>query len=168
MKKSLMPFSLVVFALIAVPSLADIHTAETPSYADVSKAVAAADAGDTVLVPPGSATWDKPLVIEKGLILKGAGMGKTIIKSNFTDGFAGIIKYKPDFDNNALFRVTGFTLDGNNMSHAIWLQHDTALQTTWIRIDHNRIFNADACVRVRGTIYGVVDNNIFSENAKKT
>jgi hypothetical protein len=40
---------------------ADTHTADSPAYADVSKALADAAPGDTVLVPAGNATWANQL-----------------------------------------------------------------------------------------------------------
>jgi hypothetical protein len=53
---------------------ADTHTAASPSFADVSAAVSAAQSGDIVVVPAGTATWGYQLLITKGIYLKGAGI----------------------------------------------------------------------------------------------
>ncbi|MHC4282611.1 MAG: hypothetical protein ACYSWZ_06540, partial [Planctomycetota bacterium] len=98
------------------------------SQQEVQKAIDAAEDGDTVLVPPGSATWttsqeNRPAVVisrkgsEKRITLKGAGIGKTIItdatgpqcfqvviKTSETGIYSGV--------NNKAFRITGFTFKG--------------------------------------------------------
>src|SRR5438477_5665467 len=51
---------------------ATIINAASPSYADVSSAVASAVDGDTVIVPSGSATWTSQFVISKAITLIGA------------------------------------------------------------------------------------------------
>jgi hypothetical protein len=56
-------------------ALAGTHAAASCSQEDVQAAVNAASAGDTVLVPPGTAVWTSSISIRKGLHLKGAGGG---------------------------------------------------------------------------------------------
>jgi len=63
---------------------ANTHKAASASFSDVSAAISAAPSGDTVLVPAGSATWSDQLVITKGIQLIGAGIGQTVITSDFT------------------------------------------------------------------------------------
>src|SRR6476469_400964 len=64
-----------VFAalLLAVSGTAQAATvnARSPSFADVSSAVASAAKGDTVIVPAGTASWTKMLVISKPITLIG-------------------------------------------------------------------------------------------------
>src|SRR4030042_2220013 len=52
-----------------------VITAASPSHADVSAAIVRAKAGDTVLIPAGSATWSQQLEITKPINLIGAGIG---------------------------------------------------------------------------------------------
>ena len=59
--------------LLAVSGAAQAATinARSPSFADVSTAVASAAKGDTVIVPAGTASWTKTLVINKPITLIG-------------------------------------------------------------------------------------------------
>jgi len=59
--------------------LVDAITAASPALSDVSAAIARANEGDTVVIPAGTATWTSPLVYSKGIHLRGAGIGKTVI-----------------------------------------------------------------------------------------
>ncbi len=53
----------------------------------MQKAIDQAADGDTVLVPAGRSAWTKRVFISKTLVLKGAGIGRTIITDNkFTLG----------------------------------------------------------------------------------
>ena len=64
----------ILFALfLAVSGTAQAATvnARSPSFADVSTAVASAAKGDTVIVPAGTASWTKTLVINKPIWLVG-------------------------------------------------------------------------------------------------
>ena len=63
---------------------ADVIQAASPSYADVVAAISTANAGDTVLIPAGKATWTSQLVITKGIHLIGAGIGNTVITRSYT------------------------------------------------------------------------------------
>ena len=158
-------------ALTALFARADTHTAASASYADVSAAVTAASSGDTVVVPSGSATWNSCLAITKGIILKGAGIGNTVLTSNITNQYGGIISYSPA--NPALnepFRITGFTMNCNQKSNGIFLQTG-GTPITQIRVDHNAVSNAGGAnagrnVYVNGSIYGVIDNNTLSGTGK--
>ena len=144
------------------------------AYTDVNYCVnTVASAGDTVLVPAGSAPWDSPLIVNKGLTLCGAGIGNTVITSNITDQNAGIIKYEPSFPAlNEPFRITGFTLDCNNKSIGIYLKNYTATIINQIRIDHNRIIKPGGkytgrAIIIYGTVYGVIDNNTIEYGTAK-
>jgi len=98
------------FCVSITESYADTHTAASPSYADVSAAIAAADAGDTVNVPAGggSATWTNTLYIYKAIRLMGPGKDDlTITKSGVA------IYYNPVSSSTALrFEIDGFTFTG--------------------------------------------------------
>ncbi len=143
------------------------HRANSPSLADVRAAISNANPGDTVLVPAGSATWTSNLVITKGIILKGAGQGQTII----TSGYAGgtdymdtsyfLVSYVPlEPANNETFRISGFTFDFDNKCGGIFIQNTTRSVINRIRIDHNHFQNnRGQALHVYGNVFGVADNN---------
>jgi hypothetical protein len=105
-----------VLLLILLPAFASAATinAASCSYNDVSSAINSAQRGDTVLVPAGNCTWNSTLTITKGITLQGAGVDKTIIRS---DGPSGIGVYTINFNadqataaNDYPFQLSGFTL----------------------------------------------------------
>ena len=172
--KNLLAFFAVCFfcSISATEVYADIHTAASCSRADVSSAITAASAGDTVSVPAGSATWSSDITITKGINLIGAGIGSTVITAP-----GGAIYYTPsNYSLNTPFRVSGFTFSlGGSSSSANLIDvggnptspyHPGPAQTK-IRIDHNRFTNGANCntsvhaIVVRGAMYGVADNNTF-------
>jgi hypothetical protein len=116
------------------------YTAIDCSYDAVNQSVQAADDGDTVSVPAcDETTWgNSQLLITKAIILQGAGVGVTNIRTTYTSGAIAYIPTTPSTDHR--FRVTGFTLrtaQPYSASGLIYLYHTTP--TTWetIRIDHN-------------------------------
>ena len=141
-------------------------TAASASLADVRAAISAAKEGDTVLVPAGSATWDSALDIRKGILLIGAGIGKT----NITRGGPYIISYDPaHYESNSPFRLSGFSFDGNG-GNIMFLGENVKpapyIVQTRIRIDHNRFLTTTPdlsyqALTYRGALYGVVDSNVF-------
>jgi hypothetical protein len=162
-------YSLLISVFASLPALswADTHLAASCSLADVSKAITGSSPRDTVLVPAGSATWTSTLRITKGIYLIGAGVGKTII----TGGTDALISYNPsDYIANDPFRLSGFELDANGDCCLLLGEYSKRapfpLQTK-VRIDHNRFKNTSSkqikgqAIRNYGTLYGVVDNNVF-------
>jgi len=175
---------LFLFCSFVAESYAETYTAASASYAEVSAKVSAASAGDTVIVPSGSATWTKSLGITKGIILKagteGGGAGATTITAGTLTSPSGtsseleaqnyLIAYTPDntnITNNTPCRITGFTLDCASKSAGIIVKNGNASAKiiTKIRIDHNTISNARGNIgggrgiTVYGFVYGVADNN---------
>jgi len=139
------------------------------AFVDVQAAIAKAKPGDTVLVPAGEATWNSKLVIDKGIILKGAGIDKTVIHNgydNANDPQSSLIRYAPsDLDANWPFRITGFTFhtydkcDTINLVH--WSKTSLTIQTK-IRIDHNKFTATGLQPAIRNNgMRGVIDNNEF-------
>ena len=63
-------FAALLLAVSGAAQAANIN-ARSPSFADVSTAVASAKNGDTVIVPAGTASWTKTLVINKPITLIG-------------------------------------------------------------------------------------------------
>ena len=137
--------------------------AASASYAHVSAAVAAANPGDIVEVPAGTATWSQTLIITKRITLKGAGIGQTVIIGNVGSSNY-IISYKPtDALSSEAFRLTGFTLDANNNSRLFEINR-TSISPTYVRLDNNHFKAATSFIpaaEIKGVIYGVIDNNTF-------
>jgi hypothetical protein len=149
-----------------------IVNAASASLANVQSAIASASVGDTVVVPAGSATWTNQLAITKGINLIGAGIGKTVITSNVLLGDAGnpsdkrnfLVVYEPATPaTNDPFRLSGFTLDCNNVNQPVILyNYSTDYPISRVRIDHNSLDNSKwNSMVVKGHVYGVVDNNVL-------
>jgi hypothetical protein len=153
----------------------NVFAADSPELADVQAAIAAASPGDTVRVPAGSATWAYQLVITKGILLMGAGIGNTVITSNYAGGYGDsdsnfLIVYKPsDPAANDPFRLAGFEFDMG--AHSSFLKLSNWSYTniiTKVRIDHNKVYGIDNggnwpyVIYNYGNCYGVADNNDFS------
>jgi len=164
---------------------ADIIQAASPSFADVRAAISSAQAGDTVLVPAGEARWTQPLEITKPIKLIGAGIGSTIITSDYhpTDTSRDksrrenyLITYYPSnplTTADAPCRISGFTLNGGANSFGILLYNPTIYTQKYIRIDHMRIYNlwgrsatdpyGGRPFQICGEFFGVMDNCTVGE-----
>jgi hypothetical protein len=146
-----------------------IKQASSCSHADVQSAISSASEGDTVLVPNGTCRYNTYLNINKGITLMGAGIDKTVIQCNTTDG-AFVIS--PSVNNT---RITGFTFDGES-NPVDW---NVAIRVgRWnrdngchnFRIDHNKFMDFRSpgedvlgfyVIRTYGYNYGVIDHNTF-------
>jgi len=161
--------------------IANTITAASPSLADVKAAIASASPGDTVLVPAGTATWSghvpflsstTDLVLTRGIILIGAGIGQTNI--TFSSPFG--IGYQPSstaFADNDSFRISGFTFA--HSGHSDWgrnygaiclygAHYTNALAKN--RIDHVRFYrDAGTALWVTGPMWGVADNCTFEQTS---
>jgi len=158
--------SLLILGVFGTDLHAATINATSASYAAVSAAVNSAAAGDTVVVPAGSATWGSTLSITRGITLIGGGIDVTVITSSIANNFAALISYAPANPSlNTPFRVSGFTLNGASKSMAIDLKNPTTTNVNKIRIDHNKFTNAvQYAIRFDGELYGVVDHNQFIDN----
>jgi hypothetical protein len=123
--------------------------ATSPSFLDVTTAIALAANGDTVVIPSGTATWTSSLTISKAITLQGAGVGQTIIKDD-VQGTTLLLQWKIPASNPS--RMTGIEFqDGGRTGGIIIIEFDGS----------NNSFNG-----IRGTvnfetIIGVVDHNTF-------
>ncbi|MGZ3749287.1 MAG: hypothetical protein ACXVCD_18265, partial [Pseudobdellovibrionaceae bacterium] len=157
-------FALAVF--ISSPAQSATISAASCSYSDISSAITAAGAGDTVLVPAGNCTWSSSsaLNISKSITLSGAGGSATTITH---DSDAATITISPSSD--VPIRITGIYFNkvssNNGTKPAIdirgkdWSGVGVAL--TKIRIDHNSFNKGDRAVFWHGWAYGVADHNNF-------
>ena len=153
-------------------SSSNVITAASCELADVQSAIAMADVGDTVIVPSGSAVWSSNLVIKRGIILKGAGIDKTIITCNYSGSGTNwessrfLVSYVPESPGaDQPFRLSGFTFDLNNKdTGGLLLRNTTNYHQTKIRIDHTKWENVIGnftrhIIHIYGYFYGVADNN---------
>jgi len=153
---------LLVVLLGAMKSYAATINAASVSYSDVQEAVASATSGDTVVIPPGTATWSSTLVITKSLTLKGAGADKTVIKA---DGITTIIKVSVQGDHT--IDISGLTLDANNIegSNCLNIINTSTAPLYKIRIHHNKFTHAGyMSIRAKGNVFGLIDHNQFVDN----
>ena len=146
------------------------QTIDSPgvSLDDVRAAVSRSNSGDTIIVPDGSATWSGQLVITKGVIIKAQTVGGVRITSNYSAPNTGnsfdernwLIVYKPSSpSSNEPFRLSGFEFDFSKRCYGINLVNETATSINQIRIDHNKLTNTARPIQIKGTVYGVADNN---------
>jgi PKD repeat protein len=158
---------------------ADVITAASPSYADVSAAVAAASRGDTVIVPAGAATWASQLVVTEGIYIIGAGNDATTgtrITSSYVGRAMGnppdpsnyLVVYQPSVEAqsaNAPFRFSGFRINCAGICSGIELYNYTSTLMNQARIDNNFITGTSGkCIYIMGNLGGVVDSNEIDVN----
>jgi hypothetical protein len=166
-------FLLMIFLPTIAQTEAKVITAASPSYTDVSVAVAKANLGDTVMVPAGSATWTRGLVITKAIRVLGAGLDKTIIKRNFAgDKLTYLIRYVPDKKSRAadgFFRLSGFTFDlTGQLGSCLEIRNREYSETPLSknRVDHCRfvgLYFDSRTLQLSGMVWGVFDNNIVTQ-----
>lgn len=139
-------------------------TAASCSLADVQAAIATANAGDKVIVPAGSATWDDQLVVNKGVAIIGAGEGQTNITTSY-DGSSYLqqahylICYNVTSASDApFFRFSGFSIDHQSACGLFGLFAMSATPRDKIRLDHLTITNCRLFCLLYGPVYGVGDN----------
>ena len=155
------------------PPPPQLRVAKSCFFDDVQEAIRNAKAGDTVVVPAGSATWNSNLVINKGIILKGMGVDKTVITCNY-DGTGEsmnsggyFISYEPGSPaEDQPFRLTGFTFNLNSKSNTggLLLKNKSNYYQTKVRIDHTKWVGVNAKRAIwwiYGYFWGVGDNNYF-------
>lgn len=142
-------------------------TATDCSYAAVQSAVSAANAGDTVTVPAGTATWTSMLSINKDIQLIGAGQGSTIITNNAPRTANNGTIFSWGTSANGICRLSGFTFTAGPVDAT----HSDSAQNFYLggtchalRIDHCDFIglNQDHVLEFFGWIYGVIDHCNFS------
>ena len=159
-------------------SSTNVITAASCELADVQAAIDAANPGDTVVVPNGTATWNGQLAIDKGIILKAATKGGVTIiggfeGTNYDDNNFLIKCFASNPGANEPFRISGFKLDCNHKVDGILVRNNSTTPINRVRIDNNEIFNLQSDVTgrsiiINGPIYGVADNNVFHHNDSET
>src|SRR5437879_4234507 len=147
-------------------------TALSPSFSDVSRAIASAVDGDTVIIPAGTATWTSQLVLNKAITLQGqtttdSVAGTAVDKTLITYGLPtspAVPLIRVSSLSGKSYRVSGFTFQQvsitSNLNGCISLEG----QSKTVRVDnchfkdmpHQSVF-----VYVRAGIYGVADHNVM-------
>lgn len=150
-------------AVIVGPGVAraEVVPAPTCAHADVADALAAASAGDLVIVPAGQCIWTSPgdyhaaLTIPAGVTLHGAGPGRTEITLACADADCR------GLSSDGEFRLAGFSFDGAEAMVCIRLSGELH----GIRIDHNRFTRClGRAIELHGYIDGLIDHNEFVDN----
>lgn len=141
-----------------------IH-AQGPALADVQAALQAAQPGDTVVVPAGTALWESALYVSAGVTLRGNGIGNTVIMDGQSQARSALIVVTPE--GGMPFRITGFTFAGANGGPSDQSEMIVVLgDTKGFRIDHNEFENGGAySIRIHGAAYGLIDHNLFENPA---
>ena len=180
MKHAKTNFVLLVVAVmtlfLASVGLAATNTAANASLAAVQAAVNVAVPGDTVLVPPGSATWAGTLIVQKSINLIGAGTNATFI----TNGTANTLSFLiiVALTNGTAFHISGFYFDcnwtdgGGGIDIVAKVYQPFYNDVSGFRIDHcvfarcfyNYGAPANRPIQCSGRIWGVVDHCQFTDN----
>jgi hypothetical protein len=164
----------LLLILIPVTSLADTHNAASCSNTDITSAITAAAAGDTVTVPAGNCTWTDNIHITKALTIIGAGIGNTNITGSFTATNSwdlspekyhiAIVPATPA--DNPVIRISGFTFTFGTGAHGIFYRNTKTdgTELTKVRLDHLSIYSPPGkYVFYRyGLAHGVMDHCIIN------
>jgi len=145
---------------------AETRTAAALTPEAVWETIEAAQDGDTVLLPAGTAVWTRGWntghgARMKAITIQGAGIDKTVIgdnrpKADAAPFFLLGVEGKP-------FRVTGITFDGTGYPNAgNWGGLMTIRGTCKsFRIDDCKFKNTDHMLVITGDTYGLVDHCFF-------
>ena len=171
-------FSLLssLFLLPANLSFAATTTLNSLDQTVIQNAINAASDGDTIVLPPGSATWttltaNTPAIkiSNKSISLIGSGQGITNITNNTNTGWeenAILIKNT----QNKPFRISGMTItqSASKITDGILffeMNNSGSTKVKGFRVDHITFNYTDGGVfKVFGLAYGVVDNCTFNAN----
>ncbi|MBN1398443.1 MAG: T9SS type A sorting domain-containing protein [Bacteroidetes bacterium] len=141
----------------------------------IQSAIDRAEAGDTILVPPGECIWDDQLLITKGIILLGSGIDTTIIKYNGPSGYTYAVNVSPDLEtaqNDHAVRISGFTFEKLVRAYATIILQNNHYEypLTKVMIDHNKFINLNSgetefAIQLYLAMFGVVHNNIIQNGS---
>jgi len=170
MKARLNSYATIVFTCALLLAARNISAstvyAATANQSDVSAAIIRAADGDTVVIPVGTVRWTTGVAITKGVTLRGAGTGHTIIK----DGAASAPLIDWTLKAGYVSRMTGIQFqDGGRTPTAseptgTIAYHGEAGDTfdRQIRVDHC-YFNQINGTNTFLNCIGVVDHNQFDK-----
>jgi hypothetical protein len=171
-------FVILLSLFFGTEAQANTLTAASCNETDVASAVAQATNGDTVIIPscPGGVTWTVQLNVTAGITLIGQGAGNTVITDNTSKGGSDCSGLQNALVNvslttNVFVRISGFTIIGlpppgncgesSNHIHVSGSSHQ-------VRVDHITFAPpAVTGIETVGDTWGVIDHNIFLQNATK-
>jgi hypothetical protein len=172
---SLLGCCLLVTATGLLPK--DVH-AETRTVASLTpeavwEAIDAAEDGDTVQLPAGTAVWTKGWNTGRGakmkaITIQGAGMDKTVIRDHRISK-GSIVPFELHGVEGKPFRVTGITFDGTDWADAgLWGGFISISGTCKsFRIDHCKFKNARVMMTINAggddDTYGLIDHCSFDD-----
>ena len=164
--------ALVFFLLMFMstgPGFAATTTLNSCEMAEVQQAILDADSGDTIILPEGTATWTthtpkEPSVVigGKSLILKGAGIDKTLIIDGTASAYTKEDPLEIDAREGHAIRITGITF--RNPNDRLMGQIRINGESKAWRIDHCKFEVPEAKgygVLVGGYTYGLIDHCHF-------
>jgi hypothetical protein len=147
---------------------AAVVRAKSVLLTDVRSAVDSARDGDTVIVPPGTASWTSTFTITKGITLQGAGNERTVILDNIRRSGAVQTVVRIRLTPTQSFRLSGFTFRPGSLttsgSYGVYVEG----KCPSVRIDHchfAKLYRAQY-VRTVGWLYGVIDHCVFDCRAQ--
>jgi hypothetical protein len=153
---------------------ARIINAASPSSADVTKAIASAVDGDTVIVPAGTAAWTSGVTITKSITIQGqttvnsddgTANDLTVLVDNLTYNGGGHAFFSINVPATKPFRLTGITFTNGSRPETLY---NGAIavggQTDKVRIDHLHFtgpIKHNNYIAVYSTVYGVADHLVL-------
>jgi hypothetical protein len=170
----LMVSCLVVAGLSSERAYAENRAAAELTPEAVWAAIDAAQDGDTVVLPPGTAVWTKGwnaghLAKMKAITIRGAGIDKTIICDNRSERSGDNVPFKLDGVEGKPFRVTGITFDGTGYPNAGVYEGMMQINGDCknFRVDHCKFKNSNRMMKINGDTYGLVDHCYFEATQYK-
>lgn len=148
-------FFLAFSFFLCINIFSETINAASPSHNHVQDAINSASHGDTILIPPGSATWTSQVTCSKNLIIKGSGIDVTTITMSTTIGSytGGLIITAPGY-----WELTELTMVGTGTK--IYMVNATVAGSEGFRVHHNKFVG----YKIRfGWDYGVIDHNTFDD-----
>jgi hypothetical protein len=155
-------FIFINFFIFAVP-------VQYISFEKIRNMIESANDGDTVNIPIGTCVFKSSISINKNIVIKGAGVDKTIFYNYQTDESKSVLYIK---NNEKPIRITGITFQGkgqnknnSNKSQFIrWSNSVQLVQITGFRIDHCKFIDGgkySISISGKEDIFGVIDHCSF-------
>jgi hypothetical protein len=164
-----LPLATLILALPGSAEAATINAASV-SLTDVTRAVASAADGDTVVVPAGTASWTNNLAISKAITLQGAGIGRTIIIDSVPNGTPQKNLMRWTLVANKASRMTGIEFQGDPSARpkpiangviTINAVGGSNVDNRTMRIDHCKFNQLYSNYIMPVDMVGVIDHNEF-------
>jgi hypothetical protein len=141
-------------------------TASDCSQSAVQSALNQASTGDTVNIPPGSATWSGGIVVNKGITINGAGTNSTQISNSqaLVNGTEqSLLQIAPATDSPITIKNISFSQASGGVNCAINSFPGGAVLPTKVRIT-SCVFQGFNFAIMSRSMFGVVDHCEFINN----